>query len=155
MKKSIGIRVTPDCVYYSIATIDESIATLISADKIKVAKSLEFPEQLKIIRTTLLDIINENDISFACIRITEQISRTLSIPRISIEGVIQELLASSNIIKYKAVQIKNMTALLNMKSGEIKSYIDGTSEFARIENFSKLSKELRESTISALSAFYL
>lgn len=152
MQKSIGIRVAPDCLYYAIISHEDTGKTLISADKIKVAKSLDFPEQLKIIRTTLLDIINENKISLACIRVTENISKNISIPRISIEGVVQELIASSKIENYKVVQLTNIASILGVKAKEVKDIIDDKLEFKMVEQFSKYKKEEKESILSAICA---
>lgn len=155
MNKSIGIRVTPDCIYYAIIEDNGKHNTLIVADKIKVAKTLEFPEQLKILRTSLLDVINKHKIEYACIRVTEQISRQLSIPRIAIEGVVQELIASSEIKKYKTIQLKNITSLLGLKSGEAKNIIDGKDNFELIENFNKYNKELKEAILTSLCGFQI
>lgn len=155
MHKSIGIRVTPDCVYFAIIEDNDTHNTLIIVDKIKVAKTLEFPEQLKILRTSLLDIINKHNVEYACIRITEQTALKLSIPRIAIEGVVQELIASSEIKKYKTLQLKSITSLLELKSGEAKNYIDGKAEFELIEGFSKYNKELKEAILTSLCGFKL
>ncbi|MFR1813248.1 hypothetical protein [Dysgonomonas capnocytophagoides] len=152
MKKSIGIRVAPDCIYYSIIEQGEDVFNLILVDKIKIAKNLDFPEQLKILRTTLLDIINENDINKACIRVTENVSRNISISRISIEGVVQELIASSKIERYKVVQLANIASILGLKVKEVKETIDDKLDFKMVEQFSKYKKEEKESILSAICA---
>lgn len=152
MKKSIGIRVAPDCIYYSIIEQGENAFNLILVDKIKIAKNLDFPEQLKILRTTLLDIINEKDINRACIRVTENISRNISIPRISIEGIVQELIASSKIENYKVVKMANIASILGLKTKEVKEIVDNKLEFKMVEQFSKHKKEEKESILSAICA---
>lgn len=155
MKKSIGIRVAPDCVYYALIQEEIDRYTIISIDKVKCPRSLYFPEQLKLIRTTLLDIINENKITCACIRETENVARKTSDVRIAIEGVIQELLASSEINKYKVIQIQQMTSLLNLKKGEAKLIIEGKQDYDVVENFCNYKGVEKESIISALCALKL
>ncbi len=155
MKISIGLRANPNQVCYSIIKKQEDSLEVFLVDKIIVPKSLEIPEQLKFIRSTLLDIINENNVSLACIRISESSARKVNIPRTYLEGVVQELIASSTIIKYYVGQISNISAKLGIERSEFKPYAEGRNDFMDLEIWSELNLEERESIMAAVSALNL
>jgi len=152
MKKSIGIRVTPPTIYFSVVTYVNEELEIILLDKINNPKALEVPEQLKFLRNTLCDIINEFSITNACIRITESNAQSLNITRVYIEGVIQELFASSTIVKYYVGQISNISANLGIERAAFKPFAQGKESFLGIENWKSYSTEQRESLMSAVSA---
>jgi len=62
MNTSIGIRVKPDCIIYSIIKDNEYTKEIRIIDKINVPVALQIPEQLKFIQCTLLDIILKNHV---------------------------------------------------------------------------------------------
>jgi Holliday junction resolvasome RuvABC endonuclease subunit len=130
----------------------ENNIEIVLVDKIIVPKSLETPEQLKFLRSTLRDIINENDVKYACIRITESNARQVNIPRIYLEGVAQELIASSTVEKYYIGQISSISAKLGIDRAEFKPYISGQNLFMEMEIWSDISLEERESIMAAVSA---
>ncbi|GAA4468485.1 hypothetical protein GCM10023093_26160 [Nemorincola caseinilytica] len=152
MQKSIGIRVTPSTLYFSIVSYENEELGIIIVDKINNPKALNIPEQLKFLRNTLCDIINEFSITNACIRITESNAQSINVSRIYIEGVIQELFASSTIIKYYVGQISNISANLGIERVQFKPYAEGKEEFMGLKNWEKYSLEERESLMSAISA---
>ena len=152
MIKSIGIRATPSTVYFSVVTFEDEELEITLVDKVNVPKALHIPEQLKFLRNTLQDIINEFNISNACIRITESNAQSVSIPRIYIEGVIQELFASSTVVKYYVGQISNISANLEIERASFKPLAEGKENFMSIENWGKFTLEERESLMSAISA---
>ena len=149
---SIGIRVKPDCIIYSIIKENDGNKEIILIDKVNVPIALEVPEQLKFIRSTFLDIIYENKVNRACIRITESMALKPSIERINIEAVIQELIASCTVEKYFVGQISNISAKLGMARENFKKIIEST-ECDFIEEWSNFNKEEKESLLAALSAF--
>lgn len=152
MQKSIGIRVTPLTLYFSIVSYENEVLEIIIVDKINNPKALNIPEQLKFLRNTLCDIVNEFNITNACIRITESNAQSISIPRIYIEGVIQELFASSTIIKYYVGQISSISANLEIDRIKFKPFAEGKEIFLEIDNWKTYSLEERESLMSAISA---
>lgn len=149
---SIGIRVKPDCIIYSIIQENNGGKEIILMDKVNVPVALEVPEQLKFIRSTFLDIIYENKVNRACIRITESMAQKPSIERINIEAVIQELIASSTVEKYFVGQISNISAKLGIARENFKKIIE-SKECDFIEEWSTFKKEEKESLLAALSAF--
>lgn len=148
---SIGIRVKPDCVIYSIIRENDNDNEVLIVDKVNVPVALEIPEQLKFIRCTLLDIIYENQVNKACIRITETTAQKISIERVNIEAIIQELFASSTIEKYYIGQISNISAKLGMARENFKKIID-SKECDFIKDWNNFNKEEKESLLASLSA---
>ena len=65
MRTAIGIRANPNKITYCILSgnIDEFEIKLL--DEVVLPKALDIPEQLKFIRSTLCDIINENKATVA------------------------------------------------------------------------------------------
>lgn len=149
---SIGIRVKPNCIIYSIIQENNGGKEIILVDKVIVPVALEVPEQLKFIRSTFLDIIYENKVNRACIRITESMAQKISIERINIEAVIQELIASSTIEKYFVGQISNISAKLGIARENFKKIIEN-KECDFVKEWSTFNKEEKESLLAALSAF--
>lgn len=152
MNTSIGIRVKPDEVLFTVVSEEEAEIELKLIDKIIVPKALETPEQLKFVRGTLKDIINENRVTVGCIRISESTARSISYPRVYLEGVIQELIASSSIEKYFIGRIANISAYLDIPRDKFKVLANGEEKFRDLEIWDDLSLESRESVLSAFSA---
>lgn len=156
MNVSIGLRSKPDSVIYSVIEEKENGSKeIIIIDKLILPVALQLPEQLKFIRSTFLDIILENKINRACIRITESTAQKIFIERINIEAVLQELIASSTIEKYYVGQISTISAKLKFERSLFKEYVENKHVYPHIENWSNYSKEERESILSALSALNL
>lgn len=153
---SIGIRVKPNSIIYSIIKEkeEEELKEIVLVDKVNVPVALQIPEQLKFIRGTLLDIIYENQVNTACIRITESTAQKISIERINMEAVIQELIASSSIEKYYVGQISNISSKLGIARENFKQMVDSKEvNCAFFSDWNEYSKEEKESLLAALSAF--
>lgn len=155
MQTAIGIRANPTQITYCVLTGTADLFEIKLIDKIVNPKSLDVPEQLKFIRSTLCDIINENNVNFACIRITESNAQQISVPRIYMEGVIQELIASSTITKYFIGQISNISSRLGIDRVDFKPYANGQKVFFEIDIWKDLSIEERESLMASASALNL
>lgn len=83
---------------------------------------------------------------------TESNAQSINITRIYIEGVIQELFASSTIVKYYVGQISSISANLGIERATFKPFAEGKENFMEIENWKSFSLEQRESLMSAISA---
>lgn len=151
---SIGIRVKPDRVIYSIIQENDQQRELLIVDKVNIPIALQIPEQLKFIRNTFLDIIYENQVNRACIRITEALALKPSIERINIEAIIQELIASSIIEKYFVGQISNISAKLGIARKNFKEIIESSS-YSFFKDWNKYKSEEKESILASLSALSL
>ncbi len=122
--RSIGIRVEPSGVTFAI--YDSENREIINIEKLIIPKALDVPEQLKFIRSNILDILREYGIERAGIRITEPNAQRMNIPRIQIEGVIQETFASSPVNSYFTGQISSISSKLGFNRSDFKKYIDNT-----------------------------
>lgn len=148
--KTLGIRVKPDAVIWAV--FDSTDNSIVNVENIKIPKALPTPESLKFIRNSILDILREYEIEQAGIRIIESNSKTISIPRIEIEGVIQEAFASSSLKKYYCGQISTIAAKLGIVRADFKHYIDNTKKQDLVDNWVDFNKEEREAILTALGA---
>ncbi len=151
----IGIRVTPQEIYYSISEkAEEESFNLLSYSKLIVPKALDFPNKFTYIRTNIISIIEEYKINYACIRITEPSSQRTSELRLNLEGVIMELFANCKIEKYFTGVMASMASKLGLKSSELKECIEGKN-FFDIPEWENRTKYERESIIAGMIAIFL
>lgn len=149
---TLGIRVKPCSVIIAVYDCDNSL--ILNVEDIKIPKALPTPEALKYVRNSVLDILREFKVEKAALRVVESSSKTLSIRRIEIEGVIQEAFASSCLSAYFCGQISTIAAKLNMKRADFKLYVEGEKVFELVENWSAHNKEEKEAILSALGAVH-
>jgi hypothetical protein len=146
---TIGLRAAPRSVTFAIYDSDQEL--ILNIEEIKSPASFSSPEALKIIRSNLLDVLREFDVSKAGIRITEPTARSPSFERIQIEGVIQETFASSNMVAYFAGSISTIASKLELKRADIKPLIDGEAQYD-LEGWADLSNVQREAALCAVGA---
>lgn len=155
--KSIGIRVHPKLIYFTIVEFSGEELSLSSevVEKIIVPVALDTPNQLAFIRQTLISIITEFGIETAGIRITEPIAKNVNFQRLNIEGVIQELLANSTVENYLVGTISTMSKHLYLKQKELsRSFKEKTppTDYEFLSMWSTLKKEEKESLMMAIAA---
>jgi hypothetical protein len=155
MIKSIGIRCTPGEVFFTISESSDNNVKLLAVDSVIVPIALETPEKLKFIRSTFLDILEEYGVNNACIRITESNSQSKNIDRINLEAIIQELIASSTIVKYFIGQISNITSKLCIPRDDFKRLIAGEINYESVQNWADFNNYQKESILSSISAIKL
>lgn len=147
---TLGLRASPSeitfCVY------DADAQSLVNVEEIRIPNALNTPEQLKYIRATILDVLREYKIQKAGIRLTEPSSRTLSIPRIQVEGVIQEAFASSMLESYYQGAMATIASKVGIPSAEFKRRIKGEREQPDIEGWNEFSEKSREAILTAMGA---
>jgi len=152
--RAIGIRVSPNAVYYAIIEEGEPFV-LLTASSVVVPAALRLPEQLHFIRTTLLDIMAEYEVRRAGIRLTEPNAQSTSVERLNLEGVVQELLSSSEVESYFAGAIATIAARLGeVDRSRIKGYFEGEPFFS-FDRWAELDREERESIVTAVAATHL
>lgn len=148
----IGIRTTPEVIFYSIISIRGANLSHMD-DVIIVPKSFDLPQQLKYIRKTLFDIFQEYDVVYAGIRVTEPAAYTANENRIMIEGVIQEMLASSSILSYFTGVKSSIGGRLGIANdGTISDVMDGKVAFHGIPDWDQIRKEHRECVMVGVAA---
>jgi len=147
---TLGIRVQPHAVV--IAVIDCESNAILNVERIAIPKALSVPESLKYARSSILDVLREFKIEKAGLRTVEANSKTLSIRRIEIEGVIQEAFASSALSAYYCGQISKIAKHAGIERSDFKKYVAGDKDFDVVENWGELDKEEREAVLAALGA---
>lgn len=154
MTRAIGFRATPNSIHYSIVErLDDTSMKIISIDEVVIPKCLSLPEKLKHIRNNILDVINEYNISYAGVRITEPFSLNQDINRISIEAVIQELFASSCLQSFYVGSISTISKRNKFNRDNFKKYITNEIEYPLIPNFKKYKPPIKEAILTAVGAF--
>ena len=152
--KSIGIRATPKEIYFAVVEQNDEGNNIIAIDKLILPLSLEIPDRLNFVRKTIIDIINQYEVTKAGIKVTEGNAQRLNIERISIEAIIQELFSSCSVQKYFGGNISKISRLLGIENnGDLK--IKGESIPENLEFLQNNSETERESVLSALAAINL
>ncbi|WP_091014532.1 hypothetical protein [Paenibacillus amylolyticus] len=149
---SIGIRVSPSEVNYCITEKTDGGVSILGYDKIIIPKALDVPSQLAYVRTNLNSIFTEFEIVKAGIRVHEGNTKNISIERIYLEGVIQELLADCTVHKYFLGKLASIAKLIEQPLAKVKEYIEGDDTLIAIEGVTKSAKEVRESIVTAFAA---
>ena len=157
---TLGIRVTPSEIYYSIYN---SQIKKIELKVFKRANYLEVPDFLKYVRYNFLDILSAKKIEIVIIKKIEFMAKNINFDRIYIEGVIQEALSSSDVTNYfietKATflnQIKKFQP--NIK--EIKQILKNKEDFSNlvkdfvdINEIKNTNEEIREAILASVLAY--
>ncbi len=148
----LGIRVEPKKSTFIVIEKDiDDNYTLINEEVIKVPIALSFPEQLKYIRNTVIDILREYEITFAGIKLTESIA-TADLNRVQFEGVIQEAFSSSEVKDYFSGRKLSIMKRLGISKTTYDSILNGEQEYPII-NWDRLTnKNLREAALVAIGA---
>jgi glycyl-tRNA synthetase beta subunit len=148
----LGIRVEPKKSTFIVIERDiDDNYTLINEEVIKVPIALSFPEQLKYIRNTVIDILREYEITFAGIKLTESIA-TADLNRVQFEGVIQEAFSSSEVKDYFSGRKLSIMKRLGISKTIYDSILNGEQEYPII-NWNRLTnKNLREAALVAIGA---
>lgn len=151
---TLGIRVEPTKTNFVIIEDNgDDFYTIKNSECIKVPAALDFPEQLKYIRNTVLDILIEYQINVAGIRVTEMNSQNLDITRLHIEGVIQEAFASSNIENYFTGRKNSIASRVGVSVKDLGEIIKNELHFNKVTNWDILkTNNAREAALVAIGA---
>lgn len=154
MVRAIGLRVSPTEITFAVATQEEDTLQIRAVDAVTVPRALTFPDQLRFVRTTLLDVIEEFDVNRAGLKLVEHTAHGRHEFRMNLEGVVQELLASSPVDRYFAGRIDRLTFLLGEGSRpRVRQYIRGEEPFDRVPAWDQYRRvEVRESVLAAVAA---
>jgi len=151
--KILGIRVEPKKTTFVVISYENEEFEVINNECIKVPAALDFPEKLKYIRSCVLDILREYEITIAGIRVAESNSQNLDITRLHIEGVIQEAFASSNVDKYFIGRKTSIAARLDMKVKDLGDMFKGQEGYEKLMNWDCLTNQIaKEAALVAMGA---
>jgi len=162
----IGIRVISDTkLFYTIVEQTPKTITFNQPAHLNVPLALYKPEQLSYVRNTMLDIINEYEVTRACIKLFEFGSGPHSkitnavVRRCNIEGVLQELIANSAIEEYLAGRMDKLAPKLGIAKTIFKRYAEAEDIYPTIpQNWDwkkDFNQEERESILAAMTALQL
>ena len=156
MRRSIGLRATPDRIWISVIEASEPTEfELLVSTSLPIPVALDPPDRLRFVGQAVVDTIAEYSVALAGIRLAEPIARSVDPSRLHIEGVLQELLASSSVGSYFYGPIATMARLLGEEDRRvIKQYIEGLP-FGGISGWPALAPSQRESILVAVAAHSL
>lgn len=151
MEFILGIRVEPKAVSYAILKEEDGQYEIEQIDVIKIPAALRVPEQLKYVRNTILDIVEQNRVTQAGIRVAEGNSQNMDLNRIYIEGVIQESFSSCNVKNYFIGRKISISSRLNIDCKAYDDYVSGRSDFTLVNNWDQATNNnKREATLVAM-----
>lgn len=154
--RTIGIRANPKEIYFAIIEQINGENKVLTIDKLILPLSLSIPDKLNFIRKTIIDIINQYQVTKAGIKITEGNAQSINIERVSIEAVIQELFSSCSVQKYFGGNISKISRLLGIgNNGDFKKIVSGEQIPDALEFLQENSDQEREAVLSALAALNL
>ena len=151
--RAIGFRVAPKTVTYAVVDGTADEATVLVADEIPVPSALWPPNQLHFVRTVLLDVMEEYGVERAGLRLAEGVA-TPPPARMYLEGVLQELLASSGVTSYFAGNKARIAKFLGFGGDQprLTGMIEGTISPAWSEGWASYRDEQREAILTAWAA---
>lgn len=146
---SVGFRAAPDKVHYCV--IQDRI--VISHNRITLVGAKDFPGQLSVLRQQVRNLLSEYKATHVGIKLTESNAHQLNIPRINIEGVIQECVSSSNIQTIFDGTIPKIRGKLKLADPkQVKRWLDGEHVFLAMKEWPKYKKEEREAILVAFTS---
>lgn len=155
---SIGIRVTPNEVYYAIVEEENDGYKIISISDIKLPKALDIPCKLRYIRNTFDTIIKQYEVRRAGIKLIEGNARSrindgITL-RLNLEGVFLELFANSSVEKYLLGIAPNISGILGLKSKPVKDMAQelGMDDSDETDEGKKLNDNNKEAIVVAIAA---
>lgn len=152
--RAIGFRVAPKTVTYAVVEGTADEAAVIVVDEVPVPSALWPPNQLHFVRTVLLDVMEEYGVERAGLRLAEGVATPVP-ARLYLEGVLQELLASSGVTWYFAGNKARIAKFLGFGSDQprLSAMIDGDTAPAWDESrWASYGKEEREAILAAWAA---
>jgi len=151
---AIGFRVSPSKVTFAVVqTATDGKFAIAVTGEVVIPFALDTPRQLQLVRTSLLDLIEEHGITRAGLRTTEAIAPHKDSFRLNVEGVVQELLASGSVERFVAGSIVTVAALLGEHDRTvIKEFVGGKKPRQIVGEWEKLDDLEREAVLVAASA---
>lgn len=155
---SIGIRVTPNEVYYAIIKKENEGYSIISISDIKLPKALDVPCKLSYTRNTFDTIIKQYGVNRAGIKLIEGNARTTlnagTSLRLNLEGVFLELFSNSSIENYLLGIAPNISGILGLQSKPVKDMAEdlGMDDLDETDEGRKLNNNNKEALVVAVAA---
>lgn len=150
--RTIGIRAAPAVITFAV--VEAETRTVRMFDEIKVPLAFETPDALKYVRSNLLDVLREQDIRKAGIRVTEANAQHMNVGRIQIEGVILEAFASSPLEGFYVGYSSSICGRLGVDRKRFRPLVDGEEDLGILdwETFSAVQREAILTAMGAINA---
>jgi hypothetical protein len=151
---AIGMRVSPAEITFAVATVEEGAVQIRALDTVTVPDALDLPDKLRFVRTTLLDVIEEYGATRAGLKLVEHTAQGRHELRMNLEGVVQELLASSAVDRYFAGRIDRLAYLLgDVTRPQVRRSVRGEEPIDRLPHSDRYRHPAdRESVLAAVAA---
>lgn len=150
--RSIGFRAAPTKVTYAIVDGDGDAYSIITIGELPIPAALLPPNQLHFLRTVLLDIMRDFQVGRAGLRLAEMTPGGTDPFRTNVEGVLQELLASSQVRWYFSGRKDRLASLLTLERKQVTRMIDGEESPPYAVDWGKYDKASREAILAACAA---
>jgi hypothetical protein len=151
LKKTIGIRVSPEQIFYTVIEEDDNGDMEFFNEILVVPKALDIPRKLSYIRTSLFSLICEHNVTLAGLRTAEG-TATPNVFRLNTEGVIQELLSNSTVESYFAGTLTSMAARLGSTNTKLKECYKDKVDTFNVPDWASFKEGHRESFLAALAS---
>jgi hypothetical protein len=149
---SIGFRVTPKAIFYSIVQREGTALKCTSALKISFQSGISVPKNLAHVRRQISSLSLDFKAKCGGIKLIESNSRKVDHYRLNVEGVIQEAMASSSLESLFFGNITNLTKVFgDGDKSRVKRIIEGKENCDKLD-LDGLSKEHREAALAAAAA---
>jgi hypothetical protein len=151
---SIGLRVNPKGVTYAIVECPRAgFYTVRQTGPVAAPAAVDEPRQLHFIRSALLDIIEENGVVRAGLRLAEGNAQRIAHFRLNIEGVVREMMVGSAIARFFEGRIASIAAALGESDRRVmKEYFDGRQPRYIEADWGSLDSNAREAALVAAAA---
>lgn len=152
--RAIGFRAAPSTVTYAIGDGDgtSGLFTLVACGELPIPAALLPPNQLHFVRTVLLDVMRGYQVRRAGLRLAEMSRGPTNLFRSNVEGVLQELLASSQVRWYFTGRKDRIASLLSEDRKAITRFIDGDAAPPYSMEWAQHGIETREAILAACAA---
>ncbi len=150
--RSIGFRAAPTQVTYAIVDGDGGAYNIITVEALPVPAALLPPNQLHFLRTVLLDVMRDFRVVRAGLRLAEMTPGGADPFRTNVEGVLQELLASSQVRWYFSGRKDRLASLLTLERKQVTRLIDGDEAPPYAADWGTYDKASREAILAACAA---
>lgn len=149
--KAIGFRASPSEITFALVS-KRGNEFDIETDVVIVPHSLDMPERLNFLRSTIKDLIIEFSPVIAAIRVTEANAQNLNMERLSYEAILQESICTTSIKRYFILRIPKWAPMVDMSAKELKEFLKSSGGTLFGKDLSPYKNAVKESVVAALAA---
>lgn len=154
MPQYLGLRIEPTTIHYTVADIDASgeIQSIIATESLRIPRNQTEGDTLSYVRTHVSTLVNEFSITGVGIKCSENNARSISIPRIHMEGVAIEAAHNSNAFS-SAETLVTIAPSLGLSRSEIKEAVRGAHDPLNLDQqWQDMSEKHREALLASYAS---